>query len=236
MEYNCGKFLNKYVDRSDIQASYNHQGSKAMVIVETRCGYWLPLVIRNAIDKLPGWNLYVVGPKSVIEFIKEQVGGVFIPVVLDVKKMNIAMYNYLLMDASFWKKFREDHILIFQMDCLLLREPSDDMLEWDYIGPLCGTLSESEFIMNGGLSLRKKDAMVKACETFTDEERKLPEDVAFTRCMRRQKDFSLPTMNSCYKFGIESLGDIDTAVGIHGTDKYYGTESGMYEKLFATDK
>jgi hypothetical protein len=150
--------------------------------------------------------------------------------------MNIAMYNYLLMDASFWKKFREDHVLIFQMDCLLLREPSDDMLEWDYIGPLCGTLSESEFIMNGGLSLRKKDAMIKACETFTNEERKLPEDVAFTRCMRRQKDFSLPTMNSCYKFGIESLGDIDTAVGIHGTDKYYGTESGMYEKLFATDK
>ena len=43
-------------------------------------------------------------------------------------------------------------------------------------------------------------------------------------------------MNSCYKFGIETLGDIDTAIGIHGTDKYYGVGTGMYEKLFATDK
>jgi len=90
--------------------------------------------------------------------------------------------------------------------------------------------------MNGGLSLRKKDAMIKACETFTDEERKLPEDVAFTKCMRRQKDFSLPTMSNCFKFGIETLGDIDTVVGIHGTDKYYGVGTGMYEKLFAIDK
>jgi hypothetical protein len=236
MEYNCGKFLNKYVDRSDIQASYNHHGSKAMVIVETRCGYWLPLVVRNAIDRLPNWNLYVVGPMKVINFIKEQVGGTFIPIVLDVEVMNIAMYNYLLMDSSFWKKFREQHILIFQMDCLLLREPSYDMLEWDYVGPLCGTLSESEFIMNGGLSLRKKDAMIKACETFTEDEKKLPEDVAFTKCMRRQKTFNLPNMNICYKFAIESLGDIDTAVGIHGTDKYYGSGTGIYEKLFATDK
>ena len=43
-------------------------------------------------------------------------------------------------------------------------------------------------------------------------------------------------MNNCFKFGIESLGDFDTAVGIHGTDKYYGSGAGMYEKLFATDK
>jgi len=236
MEYNCGKFLNRYVDRSDIQASYNHQGLKAMVIAETRRGYWLPLVIRNALDRLPGWNLYVVGSRKVVDFVKEHVGGTFVPIVLDVDNMNIAMYNYLLMSASFWKKFREEHILIFQMDCLLLREPSEDMLEWDYIGPLCGTLSEPEFIMNGGLSLRKRDAMVKACETFTEEERKLPEDVAFTKCMRRQKEFKLPTINNCFKFGIETLGDIDTAVGIHGTDKYYGSGTGMYEKLFATDK
>ena len=235
MEYNCGKFLNQYAERSDIQASYNHQCSKAMVIVETRCGYWLPLVIRNALDRLPGWNLYVVGTKKVINFVKEVVGGTFIPVVLDVE-INIAMYNYLLKDATFWKKFREEHILIFQMDCLLLREPSDDMFEWDYVGPLCGTLSESEFIMNGGLSLRKKGAMIKACETFTDDERKVQEDIAFTKCMRRQKEFKLPTMNTCFKFGIETLGDIDTAVGVHGTDKYYGNLVNIYEKLFTTIK
>ena len=90
--------------------------------------------------------------------------------------------------------------------------------------------------MNGGLSLRRKYAMIKACETFTAEERKLPEDVAFTKCMRRQKDFSLPTMNACSNFGIERLGDFDTAVGYQGTDKYYGSGAGMYEKLFATDK
>ena len=78
--------------------------------------------------------------------------------------------------------------------------------------------------------------MIKACESFNEEERKLPEDVAFTKCMRRQTSFKLPTMNACYKFGIESLGDIDTAVGIHGTDKYYGSGTNIYEKLFATDK
>jgi len=221
MEYNCGEYLSRYTSRDDLKASYNHNGNKAMVIVETRCGYWLPLVIRNAIDKLPGWNLYVVGPRSVIDFVKGKVGGTFIPVILDVEHMTVSMYSQLLMDGSFWSKFREDHILIFQMDCILLREPQDHMLSWDFVGPLCGQLSEGNFIMNGGLSLRKRKAMVTACGLFNRDELKLPEDVAFTLCMRRNRVFNLPSMSDCHDFGIETLGNIETAIGIHGTDKYY---------------
>ena len=221
MEYHCGEYLSKYTYRNDIKASYNHHAENAMVIVETRCGYWLPLVIRNALDKLPGWNLYVVGPRRVIDFVVEKVGGTFIPLILDVETMNIPMYNNLLMDVNFWKKIREKHILIFQMDCILLRAPTDAMLSWDYIGAVCGQLTEKRFIMNGGLSLRNRNAMITACGLFSDYERTLPEDVAFTLCMRRYGLFTLPSMVDCNNFAYESLGNGETVIGIHGTDKYY---------------
>ena len=234
MEFHCGRYLSKYVDRGDIKPSYNQNSNKAMVIVESRCGYWLPLVIRNAVDKLPGWNLYVVGKSNVIEFVQREVGGRFIPMVLDVPgNITIPIYNQILMDHTFWQRFAEKHILVFQMDCIILREPTGQMLMWDYIGPLCGEMREDRFIMNGGLSLRNKTSMVMACQMFTEEERKKPEDVAFTECMRRNPMFVLPGMKECNDFGLESMGNHETIVGIHGTDKYY---TDIYEKLFANVK
>ena len=234
MEFHCGTFLSKYADRNDIKPSYNQNSNKAMVIVESRCGYWLPLVIRNAVDKLPDWNLYVVGKRNVIEFVQARVGGTFIPILVDVPgNITIPIYNQIMMDHTFWQRFHEKHVLVFQMDCIILREPMEKMLKWDYIGPVCGELTEKKFIMNGGLSLRNKTSMVMACQMLTAEERTKPEDVAFTECMRRNKMFRLPTMEECNEFGLESIGKIETIVGIHGTDKYY---TGIYENLFATVK
>lgn len=233
MEYNCGKFLNQYVERSHIKPSYNQNAVKAMVIVESRCSYWLPLVIRNAVDKLPGWNLYVMGNRQVIEFVRKEVGGTFIPILFECPKITIPIYNEIMLSHDFWNKFAERHVLVFQLDCILLREPTEEMLRWDYIGPLCGELHPKRFIMNGGLSLRNKTAMVMACQMLNEQERKEPEDVALCLCMRRNPMFVLPSMRDCEDFGFESLGNERTVVGIHGTDKYY---SNLYQKLFDSIK
>lgn len=233
MEYHCGNYLNQYKNRNDIQPSYNHNSDKAMIIVETRCSYWLPLVIRNAVDKLKGWNLYVFGNNEVIDLVTKEVGGTFIPVNIGVPKLTIPMYNNLLTSIPFWDKIKETHALIFQIDCIIFREPTQDMLKWDYIGPVCGMLDENRFIMNGGLSLRNTLSSRVACSMMTAEDLKKPEDVAFTEIMRKSSMFKIPSMEECLDFGIESIGNIKKAVGLHGTDKYYMQS---YEKLFVNDK
>ena len=230
MEINCGRYLLRYLDRHDIKPKHDKYSNKCMVIIDTRCSFWLPLVIRNFVDKLPGWNLYFFGPDIVNHFIQEEVGGEYTFIPFRVKKITKDMYNRLLKKEGFWKKIKEEHILIFQIDSLLIRGIPDNLLKYDYIGAVCGYFDESRFIMNGGLSLRKRSSIIKACALMTEIEKNQPEDVAFTSCMRRLSFFRLPTREECNNFSIESTGNYGECIGIHGTDKYYNESYHLIKK------
>ena len=49
----------------------------------------------------------------------------------------------------------------------------------------------------------------------------IAEDIIFTDKIRNNKKYKFPLYDDCMNFSIESFGNIDNVLGIHGTDKYY---------------
>lgn len=232
LDHAVGRYLLRHEVPCDATVTDEANRDKAMVIVETRPGFWLPYVIANAVEVL-GYNLYVFGTSAVLDLVDRHVRGDFTRVRLPEERMNTRQYSELLLSPVFWERIREEHILIFQADCLLLRPPpTRDAFVYDFIGPLCGDLGENTFVINGGLSLRRKSGMLRAIDLLGTDDKQSPEDVAFTRTMRAHADrFCMPSLRRCYEFAIESLGDVRTAIGIHGTDKYYANAGQVLEEF-----
>lgn len=224
-----GKYLLSYRDKKS--ASYFDQTrKKCMVIIESRDSFWLPLVIKNAIDKCPDFNLYVFSTEDIIEKLKISIQGDFKVGYLSNPKefRQIKNYNLLLTSELFWHNFHEDHVIIFQLDTLFLREPKVEEYNHDFLGALCGGnlsqyVTEKTFIINGGLSYRTRSAMIRACREMKDNikyNRETAEDVLFTHLLRNG-NYRFPSTDHCFNFSIETVGNVSTCVGVHGTDKYF---------------
>lgn len=204
--------------------------AQAVVFIETRDDFFGPLAMRAALHWHPGWDAVVVGTEDVLERFDEREVT---------HKVAIASlsgprdFSELLFTERFWSEFeRYEHILIVQTDTVVVRPVRAPHLRFDFIGPVCGNLDPDNFVINGGLSLRKPASFLRALQLFTDKDFALPEDVAFTRVMRRHS-FALPAIGECNSFAIESIGHPAAAVGMHGTDKYYAP-SRLVEELLAS--
>jgi hypothetical protein len=202
----------------------------ALVIVETRPSFWLPYVVSSAVSTHPGWHLYVFGTPAVHALLNASCKNYdrATRVELPCTRMTVADYSAMLLSREFWTVIRHEHILVFQADCVLVRPTSPLHLRYDYIGAVCGMVHPDRFVMNGGLSLRRRTAMLRAVDKLQARPELLrePEDVAFCMIMRQFRDeFTLPTMDECNGFAIESLGDPETCIGLHGTDKWYCSEA-----------
>ncbi|KAG5186274.1 hypothetical protein JKP88DRAFT_157159 [Tribonema minus] len=198
------------------------ENDRVAVIVETRDAFFLPLVIKNAADKLGNeWNTHIFAPPALLATLR----GLFPNCAFTTTKLHVeppftsSKYSALLRRPSFWNAIREETILIFQLDTLFLRGIPKWAEEYDYIGAPCGEVTEDKVVFNGGLSLRKKAAMLRTCggdDTICESE---PEDVYYTRKLRNHGG-KLPSVSTALRFACESLYHED-ACGVHGTDKYY---------------
>lgn len=206
-------------------------GDRALLIAETRPSYFLPHVVSTAVRTHPGWGLYVVGTPEVHALLESQCEnyGDVTRVTLDAGRMTVSQYSRLMMSPQLWDLVREEHVLVFQSDCVLVRGCADEMLHYDFVGAVCGSMHPQEFIMNGGLSLRRRSAMLRAIALIRQHHPKLldeAEDIALCTVMRAHaSEFTLPALETCLEFAIESVGDPHTAVGLHGVDKYYAPAS-----------
>lgn len=196
---------------------------KALVIVESRPSFFLPHVVASFVRRHPDWRLYVFGTPAVHALLSTHCNDYthVTQVNLPPGRLTVAGYSRMLMSERFWETVREEHVLVFQADCVCVRGTHTKFLRYDYVGAVCGMLHPDRFVMNGGLSLRRRSAMLRAVGMLTVEAREKPEDVAFTETMRACKEFVLPDMEECSRFAIESLGNPGTVIGMHGTDKYY---------------
>ena len=66
-----------------------------MLIVETRLSLNLILVIKNAIEKLPNFNLMLISTKSIIEYIQNIFGKISNTAVINKTKINLLEYSEL---------------------------------------------------------------------------------------------------------------------------------------------
>ena len=64
MEYNCQLYLNKYLNKK-INYKHNEENKNTMFVFETRLSLNLISVIKNAIDKLPNFNLMIASTKKI---------------------------------------------------------------------------------------------------------------------------------------------------------------------------
>jgi hypothetical protein len=191
---------------------------QAAAIVEPRNHNALPLVICNALTVLPAhWNIYLFhGTENIVlaESLQDLAPTRVHLVPLGAANLTIADYNTLLCNRWFWDQIQTtSHVLIFQTDSLLLEKSPfhiDDFLRYDYIGaPWPGT-SKSLRIGNGGLSCRRKTAMLEAIATMSAAKAPalahVPEDVRFARFFWKHRDkYILPSLYQAQTFSVERL-------------------------------
>ena len=161
MEYNCQLFLNKYLNKT-VDYKQNEKNNNTMFVFETRLSLNFISVIKNAIDKLPNFNLMIASTKNNLENIESILGIKFFKLEVNKPSISIKEYSKILIDHKFWQKIPGENILIFQSDTIFLRSISDKEINEKYskyamIGPVSVNFEDKDkFIINGGFSLRNK--------------------------------------------------------------------------------
>ena len=229
-EINCQEFLNQYLNK-EVFINHNKDLKNTMLIIETRLSLNLILVIKNALHKLPHFNLMVVSTKDNLDYLEKTFGKITYKVELNKSKINLEEYSKILRDPQIWEKIPGERVLIFQPDTIFLREiNNDEFPNLSMIGPVCMNFEDNEkFVINGGFSFRDKELMVELSKNKIINS---PiEDIFFTEQLRKHYPELMPSIHDCNNFAIESTGNKLTAKGIHGTDKFY-TSSRFYNELF----
>lgn len=130
----------------------------------------------------------------------------------DVK--SIYEYNKLLTSVEFWNRFEEENILIIQHDSALLKKGIEEFYEWDYIG---APWKFQQHGGNGGLSFRKKSAMIECINTLPYYDN-INEDVYFSNALIILGK-KLAPREVCEKFSCETIFKLGT-LGYHAIEKY----------------
>jgi hypothetical protein len=227
IQYEAGEYLMRYFYKECVHKN-SELNTKVAVIVETRDAFFFPLVIKNVVDKLgPTWNIHLFIVPALIPFIEREFPKcVFRITKLDLpyptRKFGPSEYSRLLRGVEFWNHVKEEGVLIFQTDSLLLRGIPAWVEAYDMIGAPCGINLEDKVIFNGGLSWRSRRAMLSlSLDDIANEKEQRPEDVFFTEEMRALGDkYKLPNIAKASEFASETLQRTD-CIGIHATDKYY---------------
>ena len=196
------------------------ENTRAAVIIETRPFFFLPKVIRNTMFFLnQRWNLYVFCGELSYDYVSAALQGwaVHIIKIPGLYRLSTSDYNKFLTDPNFWRRFKEEKLLIFQADSILTSADIDAFMDYDYVGAPCGRF-DAQYIANGGLSLRTRQVMIECTTKFRPSEA-VAEDVFFTQAIR-SIGATMPNLDTATRFAVESVYTTHP-VGVHGTDKCY---------------
>lgn len=186
---------------------------KCAVIIEPRRHPHLSAVIRNVLHFLDdSWGLCIVHGTQNRAFIEELVGGWGEVLLLDCGAADLPGHTYSDYKASrsFWWQLPSETILTFETDSVLLRPGIDAFLDYDYVGApwvwaLHGNGAAEGPVGNGGLSLRKRSAMLRILEKHGHERQAgTPEDQFFSRWLYRD-GHRLPSLETAGAFSTETL-------------------------------
>lgn len=197
----------------DLFGENDEKNDHCAVFVESRRAWSLYSVIKHTMWVLgEGWNLRIFASRNNYMELKTMFPQACITVVQCSSKEDL---NKLFTFEKFWRSIPEEHILVFQLDSILLHPLPKHVWNYDMVGAPCGDLLE--FTMNGGLSTRKRSAMIRVLRRHLRPDGE-PEDVFFTRHLRSER--KCPSFEVCVSTFVESIYHED-ACGWHGTDKSY---------------
>jgi hypothetical protein len=223
------------------------------VIVEPRQHPMFETVVRTIMNYLGnGWNLHVFTAPDNIRWVTNRLPQWDITITpLSKDNLTTDEYSLLLMSEAFWNMIREQHVLLFQTDCVLFRHGMDAWIDggYDYVGANYYNARHIAYNIGGiqgGLSLRRKDAMIdcirrismddvhayrrwRGMEPLGLDTSVIPEDIFFTHaCEILQK--RVPTIEKRREFSIEADYH-PRALGHHGLRFPYLTREQQQELL-----
>lgn len=205
--------------------------NNAIVIIEPRCHPHLEFVLRNALYFLGrDWGVNIFAGKKNHNFVNEitsDLGAVTIHS-LDVENLTADRYNSIKKSAWFWRSLCAENILWLEPDCLIRRQGIETFMDYDYVGAPWHdkwAISPSCKVGNGGLSFRKRSAMLRIAENANpDNDLILTEDVFFVANMHMCNrvfpgTFRLPDLETAKTFSVEAVFSPDP-FGLHKTWRY----------------
>lgn len=147
---------------------------------------------------------------------------------LNVDNLNSWTYSDMLKSKQFWLDCEGENILIFQIDSSLCSRSMfsiDNFSDFDYIGSAwIYTNDDIRHGGNGGLSFRKKSAMIECIDKFPPTKsipgsnllEAFPEDVYFITCLKKLNK-KISTKEESLKFGTQNFFKYES----FGTHQFY---------------
>jgi hypothetical protein len=180
----------------------------------------LEFCLKNAAYFARGYSIHIFCSESNIDFIKHICGSQKNNIHFHIQFKGIGTreegkyeYNTLLKQKNFWESFTEEHVLIFETDCYLIKPIPESIYNYDYVA--------SKWAWNldkpggGGLSYRKRSAMLKICDAFNDNSYEgYPQDIFVSDGVEKINLKTISTNNSQNYFH-ESIPINDTTIGLH---------------------
>uniref|UniRef100_A0A6C0FF70 DUF5672 domain-containing protein n=1 Tax=viral metagenome TaxID=1070528 RepID=A0A6C0FF70_9ZZZZ len=205
--------LVSYLIKSTARETFGQEEEQldAAVIVEPRKHEYLIPIVKDNLKKLPSaTKFYVFHGTDNEDFVRSGFGpeiesGKMILKNLGVKNLKILDYNNLLTSKDFWNSIDGENILIYQTDTVICGDPGDKLkpfLKYDYVGaPWVNGKHSNGKGGNGGLSFRKKSAMLKALrDKKYNGLADIAEDIYFSN-----SDLNFPSQEEAKKFSAETM-------------------------------
>jgi hypothetical protein len=215
----------KYLDMfKNFWESYSipRTSEKCIVIVERRIHPNLEFIIYNAAYFARGWSMAIVCSDTNIDYIREIVKGKDVHLLEQFKgdpdpKTGKDEYNALLQNASFYMSLPSENLLMMEMDTYLRMPIPDKLLQYDYIAAPYGWDTSMQ---GGGLSFRKKSAMINVCMNF--KEKIYPQDI-FAYKGIKALNYSIPPFEEAVEYFTESCLYEDP-IGFHQWWTYFSLD------------
>jgi len=207
----------------------------ALVIADGRDHDEMTFVLKNHRRYLgPYWMFYLIGPKHVTDIWRVRYSGPMITIVdLPDHLGNLsdypADYNRLLLSNFLWKQTIQcENVLVSQTDAILFRHGVGDFFRYDYVGApiypesvgatrywsIMNAYSSAGVGGNGGLSFRKRSAVIRALDKCEIPIPGSPEDAWMSACIMLL-DGVLPHPTIANRFSVGTKCEVDVPFGIH---------------------
>ena len=206
--------LNNYLIRFGEKTKLFHPQLKKnstfnSIIIENRIVINFEQILKNHIyflnknNKDVKWGLQIFHCEGNENFIRNIVDGWENVVLtkLDIEHIDKKSHTELFKSLDFWESVQGETILNFQIDSMLLRDLSDNFLQYDFIGAPWSKTKEGKLIGNGGLSVRKKSKTIEYLKKHEPEEG-VWEDIFFVKYLQ---DNQLPDILTAMEFSVEDI-------------------------------
>jgi hypothetical protein len=215
-------WANKVIETSlDVQSKLQrppNESDRAAVIVEFRNDMFLLHVIRVFLYHLApkGFRFFLFHGRSNAALAKTFIAPLGVELrELPHETFNAGTYTCLLKSKEFWNQIPAEHILIYEMDTYIRHGNIEPFLEYDYVGApwepnQCPWTKSKSRVGNGGLSLRRKSALLRCLEkrpadqcVYSDDRyfSEYCEDIMYLPDTETAKSFAVETWEHPNPFG-----------------------------------